>query len=149
MICNVCIVIVPAQQSDATLKAEVPPILCKDSANRGQSSLFELPRCRLSYAKVEIICRMAKEKVENISFCRAIMGQLMLVAAPQAGLARWVGAGKAAAKSLIRLVKLFRIMYKYTFRAFRHRTRVSWPSVVCLYARRGGSGGENAHFLTT
>ena len=32
--------------------SEVPPGLCKGSANRVQSSSLELPRCRLAYAKI-------------------------------------------------------------------------------------------------
>ena len=32
--------------------AELPPVLCKDSARRAQCSLLRLPSCRLSYAKV-------------------------------------------------------------------------------------------------
>ena len=31
---------------------EVPPDLCKGSANRVQSSSLELPRCSLAYAKI-------------------------------------------------------------------------------------------------
>ena len=50
---------------------------------------------------------------------------------------------------LIRIVKIFPIMHKYTFSVFRQRARTFWPSVVCLYARRGGGGDEKRHFQTT
>lgn len=42
--------------------AEVQPILCKDCANRIQSSVLELLRCSQSYAKIHIIC-------EKFSLC--------------------------------------------------------------------------------
>ena len=48
-----------------------------------------------------------------------------------------------------RIVIFFRKMYNYTVLVFRHRVMVFCPSVICLYARRGGGGGENGKFRTT
>ena len=46
-------------------------------------------------------------------------------------------------------VKIFRIMYKYTFLPFRHRARAFRPSIACLYARRGCGDDEKDNFRTT
>ena len=61
-------------------------------------------------------------------------------------LAQWVGTVLSAFNALSCIVKIFLIMYKYTFGAFGHRTGAFRASGFFLYARRGYRGGENGKF---
>ena len=46
-----------------------------------------------------------------------------------------------ADNALTVIVRIFLIMYIYTFWVFGRRARAFWPSTICLYARRGCCGG--------
>ena len=51
--------------------------------------------------------------------------------------------------SLAGIVKIFLIMYKYTFSVFRRRAGAFRPPIICLYARQVVGGGENGNFRAT